>query len=183
MVLGVIKPGCSVQRFFSVQHKTGEEELVANVSLDGRQVRARARVSRLRVTRWSQTRPDYDIDREAGLRLVSYPIYEFERSDCQSNMSTGRSTPRGTIARIVFDTLLDTLSEEGGTVLCVWWDQWMQISGILGWTRGSDSFKVTSALVVAPVEGQENTYRRRGWLETEDDDLFENAELKDIILI
>lgn len=67
--------------------------------------------------------------------------------------------------------VLDTLPEEGGTIMCLQWMKW------------ADSFRqYVGALIVAQVDEERNIYRRIGWLQVVDAAFFDE-EIKTIILV
>jgi hypothetical protein len=75
---------------------------------------------------------------------------------------------RGAIA---FDTLQDALHQERGDITCIIWKK----RKICGDIR-------TSAIIVVPVKERESTCRRRGWMEIEGDNLFQD-DPRDITLV
>ena len=74
--------------------------------------------------------------------------------------------------RILFDTLQDALHQERGDIICILWKE----------REVRRMHTYTSAIIVAPVEEKESIYRRRGWMEIEGDDLFQD-DPRNIILV
>ena len=70
----------------------------------------------------------------------------------------------------VFDTLEDTLPEEGGPVMCIEWINWGRTN------------RTTWALIVASVDEKRDVYRRIGWMQYDYCDDLE-GKLQDIILV
>ncbi|KAH6625135.1 heterokaryon incompatibility protein-domain-containing protein [Boeremia exigua] len=91
-----------------------------------------------------------------------------------------------------FDTHVDKLPGEGGTVRCLEWMSWTGYRGQPYWAYGNLTdtidttirwiLRVTGAIILAPVDGQQHTFRRIGWLEVLDTDFFD-AEPQEIILV
>ena len=82
---------------------------------------------------------------------------------------------------VVFDTSRDESHRDGETITCILWKErcrnaWSMIEGESGEKHH------TSAMIVSPVEGEENTYRRRGWIEIEWTGFFRD-ESRDVILV
>ncbi|KAJ8110922.1 hypothetical protein OPT61_g6359 [Boeremia exigua] len=160
----------------SLRHKMGHAELVTELTLNGRCVNARACIGSVRVLKSIQASPECD----SGSRVFSQPSYTFERSSRQSNC---RPTSQGITARIFFDTALDALPGEGGTVLCIWWSQWTQAPDLHD--PGSDRVEAIETPAVAPVDSEENPFRTAGgWYQVKGDDLpKEDGESEDVVKV
>jgi hypothetical protein len=136
------------------------------LSLTRSQIRVRTCFQILQIT--SVTRPKFNWNQ--GCRAQTYRCAK-RRS--QSNNMANCATLQSYRGEIAFDTLQDTLHQEGGDIMCILWKE----QGVR-----HDKTTRTSAVVVMPVEERENTYCRRGWMEIEGDDLFQD-EPRDIILV
>ncbi|KAJ8110921.1 hypothetical protein OPT61_g6358 [Boeremia exigua] len=178
MVLGIPSQAVtfldSMQLGVKIDKKT-DIELV----LDKHRLRARARLQSLRITRTSAwCAGSYG----CGPQRLSNHGYEFMPTQCRADLSASRATGGSRTAILVFDTLLDALPKEGGSILCIRW--YAQLGTIIlepgPWTI---SKKVSSmAMVISPVDGSDVMFTRRGWMVTESDDLFQD-EPKNIMLV
>ena len=75
--------------------------------------------------------------------------------------------------------VLDTLPEEGGTIMCLRWMKWGD--PLRGYDQAVNR-TVVGALIVAQVDEERNIYRRIGWVEVVDTPFFDE-ESKTITLI
>lgn len=71
------------------------------------------------------------------------------------------------------------LPEEDKTVLCIEWVDW---PGIYAEGVYMHPYKITGAIMVSPVDGEPDLYRRIGWLEAGYADFF-GKEPRDILLV
>ncbi|KAH6615372.1 heterokaryon incompatibility protein-domain-containing protein [Boeremia exigua] len=133
--------------------------LPTKISMSERQIRAHACVGNLVVTRSTAIKA-------AGLKTNPYKF--------SSHDYTIESNTSGHKFWLTFDTLLDALPKEGGTIFCVQW---------CNGCNDDESDRLTGALIVAPVDGEESTYRRRGWAYIRHSGVFLKQEPRDIILV
>ena len=148
------------------------EELVSNLSLDGHQIHVRSRLGRLDVKR---------LDKTVLLRAdMAYHATPCTFRPIRSGFSEAAIDDKKEIA--VFDILADTLQDLEGTITCLQWMKWTDGCKRSGEGQDTQYHAATGALIVTPVDEENNTYRRLGWVEVVDGDFFEDQP-RDIILV
>lgn len=84
---------------------------------------------------------------------------------------------------VVFDTLADTLPEEGRSIWCIQWRSWKDEWGTFEDPEGqTQCHTATGALIVAPVDEDKHVYRRIGWLGVVDTLSFDDEPVEEFII-
>jgi hypothetical protein len=148
------------------------EELVSNLSMDGNQIHVCSKLGRLAVERLGKT-------------VLLRADMAYHATPCTFNpirpwFNKAAIDDKKEIA--VFDTLADTLPELEGTITCLQWMKWTDGCKRSGEGQDTQYHAATGALIVLPVDEENNTYRRIGWVEVVHDDFFEDQP-RDIILV
>lgn len=150
----------SIQQKVAFRWDQGRKYLATEVKRNGNQIYARGRLGSVSVKEMRRK------SAETNRHIFVYP------SACAFDVSLPGRHGYFMQHLAVFDTLEDTLPNQGGTVTCIEWMQWSY-----GRTK-----TMTGALILTLVDGGHNVYRRIGWLETESAFFFKD-EPQDIVLI
>lgn len=136
------------------------------LSLNRRQIRVRTYFQILHITSYTEQESRW------GQGYWAH-IYRCAKRRSRSNDMANCATPQSYRGEVAFDTRRDELHQEKGDIICILWKER---------ERRFEFTNHTSAIIVMPVEGLANTYRRRGWMDIEGDGLFQD-EPRDIVLV
>lgn len=160
-------------RLRSSEPYSNYKELATSTSLDEQRICVRSRLGTLEVRKLHRT-----------ILLRADMAYHPTRCTFQpigSGYNDATAVAKKEI--VVFDTLADTLPEEGGSIRCIQWmswkDEWRKFKDPEGQTQ---CHTVIGALIVAPVEGDKHVYRRIGWLEVVDALSFDDEPVEIFIV-
>lgn len=155
------------------------QELAMNVYLSEQRIYVRSRLGSLRVRALGG--PSITLTRTSGFYPTTFPTCPYTFKPWRSCVNVPVKSRGNVCDQIaIFDTLSETLPEEGGMITCV---QWLSWKAAMKWgPQALRKITVTGALIVAPTGEGSNVYRRIGWVEVFDADFFEK-EPRDIILV
>jgi hypothetical protein len=126
------------------------------------ELRVRGRIGQLRVTKTVYKIPLSYEQVYHPTRCTFKPVREESDFGAYDDMSE--------VALI--DTLQDTLPDTGGFITCLRWIRWVDHSRRSRSSEGGDYMRVTGAMIITPVNENEQVYRRIGWAEVVPDDCF-----------